>query len=76
MTDCILLAGGAGAFSRLTAKSLRDAHCDVPLPIGGHDLAKASEAAAAIGNAKGIVLDPAAKDFGLDGCSVSAVAVL
>jgi hypothetical protein len=34
ITDCILFAGGAGAFGRFTAKSLRDAHCDVPLVIG------------------------------------------
>jgi hypothetical protein len=75
ITNCILLAGGAGAIGRLTAKSLRDAHPDIPLLIGGHDLAKASEAAAMIGNAEGVVLDPAAKDFGLDGRSVSAVVV-
>ena len=72
----ILLMGGSGAIGRQTARSLRAAHLDVPLLIGGRDLAKSEEAAAEIGHAEGVVLDPAAADLGLGERPVSAVAVL
>ena len=72
----ILLMGGSGAIGRQTARSLRAAHPDVPLLIGGRNLAKSEEAAAEIGHAQGVVLDPAADDLGLGERPVSAVAVL
>lgn len=71
----ILLMGGSGVIGRQTARSLRAAHPDVPLLIGGRDLAKAEEAAADIGQAEGVVLDMAADDLGLGERPVSAVAV-
>ncbi len=71
----ILLMGGSGAIGRQTARSLRAAHPDVPLLIGGRDLAKSEEAAAEIGGAEGVVLDPAAADLGLGERPVSAVGV-
>ena len=71
----ILLMGGSGAIGRHTAQSLRAAHPDVPLLIGGRDLARAEEAAAEIGHAQGVVLDPTADNLGLGERSVSAVAV-
>ena len=74
-TDPILLIGGSGFVGRETARSLRDAHPDAPLLIGGRDLAKAEEAAAEIGNAEGVALDLAADDLGLGGRPVSVVAV-
>ncbi len=71
----ILLMGGSGAIGRLTARSLRAAHPDAPLLIGGRDLARAEEAAAEIGNAQGVVLDPSADNFGLGKRPISAVAI-
>ena len=71
----ILLMGGSGAIGRQTVRSLRAAHPDLPLLIGGRDLAKAEKAAAGIGGAKGVALDPAADDLGLGGRPVAAVAV-
>lgn len=71
----ILLMGGSGAIGRQTARSLRAVHPDVPLLIGGRDLAKAEKAAAEIGHAEGVALDPAAGDLGLSERPVGAVAV-
>jgi hypothetical protein len=73
--DPILLMGGSGAIGRLTAKTLRETFPYMPLLIGGRDLAKTQKAAAEIGQAEGVVLDPAAGDLGLGGRPVSAVAV-
>ena len=75
-THPILLIGGSGVAGRATARIMRAAHPDVPLLIGGRDLAKARDAAAAIGAAEGVVLDLAADDLGLGDRPVSAVAVL
>ena len=74
--DPILLIGGSGVIGRSTARSLRAAHPDAPLLIGGRDLARAEDAAAEIGGAEGVVLDLAAEDLGLGERPVSAVAVL
>jgi len=71
----ILLIGGSGVIGRSTARQLRAAYPDVPLLIGGRDLAKAKEAAAEIGGAEGVVLDLAADDLGLGERPVSAVAI-
>ena len=57
----ILLIGGSGIVGRWTARFLREAHPDVPLLIGGRDLAKAERAASEIGNAQGVLVDLAAE---------------
>lgn len=72
----ILLVGGSGVVGRHTAQSLRAAHPDVPLLIGGRNLATAEEAAAALGNAEGVALHLTEDDLGLGERRVSAVAVL
>lgn len=71
----ILLVGGSGIIGRWTGKCLRAVSADIPLLIGGRDLAKAQEAAAQIRNAEGVALDLTAHDLGLDDRAVSAVAV-
>ncbi|MCP1456135.1 MULTISPECIES: NAD(P)-dependent oxidoreductase [Pseudomonas] len=73
--DPILLMGGSGAIGHHTARALRAAHPDVPLLIGGRDLAKAQRAAEQMGGAQGVVIDSAADDLGLGDRSVSGVAV-
>ncbi|MBC7924003.1 MAG: NAD(P)-dependent oxidoreductase [Ferruginibacter sp.] len=71
----ILLVGGSGIVGRHTAQYLRATSPDVPLLIGGRNLAKAKEVAAEIGNAEGVALNLAADDLGLGEHPVSAVAV-
>jgi NAD(P)-dependent dehydrogenase (short-subunit alcohol dehydrogenase family) len=71
----ILLVGGSGTVGRWVARFLHDAHPEVPLLLGGRDLAKAQEAAAAIPSAEGIALNLDAEDLGLGQRSVSAVVV-
>ena len=61
----ILFLGGSGAIGHRSAKALRAAHPDVPLLIGGRDLAKAEQAAEEMGGAQGVVIDPTADDLGL-----------
>lgn len=72
----ILLMGGSGAIGEHTARALRAAHPEVPLLIGGRDLAKAQRAAAKIGGAQGVILDTSADDLGLGGQPISAIVVL
>ncbi len=71
----VLLVGGSGLVGRRTAQYLRAACPDVPLLIGGRDLAKAQAVAAEIGNAAGIALNLAAADLGLGEQPIGAVAV-
>lgn len=54
--DPILLMGGSGAIGHHTARALHAAHPDVPLLIGGRDLAKAQRAAEQTPEASPIVL--------------------
>ncbi|WP_022826141.1 hypothetical protein [Hymenobacter norwichensis] len=72
----ILVVGGSGIVGRWVARLLHDAHPEIPLLLGGRDLAKAQEAAAAVPSAEGIALNLAAEDLGLGQRSVSAVVVL
>lgn len=71
----ILLMGGSGAIGHHTARALRAAHPDIPLLIGGRDLAKAQQAAQQMGNAQAVLIDPAADDLGLGNRPISGVVV-
>ena len=73
--DPILLMGGSGAIGHHTARALRAAHPDVPLLIGGRDLAKAQRAAEQMGGAQSVVIESAADDLGLGDRPVSGVVV-
>ncbi|KQR25705.1 hypothetical protein [Deinococcus sp. Leaf326] len=75
-TAPILLVGGSGHVGRWTARSLRQAHPDIPLLLGGRNLANAQRVAEKMGGAEGVVLDLSAQDLGLGHREVSAVAVL
>lgn len=74
--DPILLLGGSGAIGRQTARALRTTHPDVPLLIGGRDLAKAQKAAAEVSGSQGVVVDPTCADLGLGRRKISTVVVL
>ncbi|KZD07518.1 saccharopine dehydrogenase [Oceanibaculum pacificum] len=71
----ILLIGGSGVVASWAVRYLREASPDLPLLIGGRDLAKAEQAAAAFGNAEGVAIDLAADDLGLGDRAVGAVAI-
>lgn len=74
--DPILLLGGSGVIGRLTARTLRATYPDLPLLIGGRDLAKAQKAAAETDGAQGVVIKPDSSDLGLGQRKISAVVVL
>lgn len=71
----ILLIGGSGVVGQQTTKQLRAAHPEIPLIIGGRDLAKAQNVATEVGHAEAVVLDLKAADLGLGNRPVSAVAI-
>lgn len=71
----VLLMGGSGAIGQRTIQALRAAHPDIPLLIGGRDLAKVQRTAEQVGGAHGVVIDPRAEDLGLGDRPVSAVVV-
>ena len=72
----LLLVGGSGHVGRATARQLHDAHPDVPLLIGGRDLAKAEQAASELRLAEAVQVDLSSEDLGLGDRPVAAVAVL
>ena len=72
----ILLMGGSGAIGGHAARALRADYPDVPLLIAGRNLEKANKAAAELGGAQGVVIDPNSPDFGLGQHTISAVVVL
>ncbi|MDN3558699.1 NAD(P)-dependent oxidoreductase [Vreelandella neptunia] len=76
LQDSILLIGGYGIVGRWTSHFLRSAYPDVPLLIGGRNLAKAQEWAAELGNAQGLEVDFSTSDLGLGDHNISAVATL
>lgn len=71
----VLLMGGSGAIGHRTIEALRAAYPDVPLLIGGRDLAKAQKTAEHVGGAQAVVIDATAHDLGLGDRAVSAVVV-
>ena len=71
----ILLIGGSGMVGRWAARSLREAHADAKLLIGGRDIDKARQVAAEVGNAEGVAIDMTAADLGLGDRPISAVAL-
>lgn len=71
----VLLIGGSGLVGRETATALRALHPDVPIAIGGRDLAKAKGVADALGHAQAVQVDLAAADLGLPPGFVPSVVV-
>ncbi|MEZ0581912.1 NAD(P)-dependent oxidoreductase [Erwinia sp. STN24] len=72
----VLLLGGSGSIGGQTARAIRAAYPDLPLLIGGRDLARAQHAAAKMGGAEGIAIDTTRADLGLGERKISAVVVL
>jgi hypothetical protein len=71
----ILLIGGAGHVGANTARSIRRAHPDQPILIGGRDLARGGAIATEIGNAEAVAIDLSKADLGLGDRPVGAVGI-
>lgn len=71
----ILLIGGAGLVGSETARSLRAAHPDAPLLIGGRDLDRANALAAKLGNAEALRVDLGADDIAIGDRALSAIVI-
>jgi uncharacterized protein YbjT (DUF2867 family) len=74
-TDPILLIGGAGYVGNHAARTLRRAHPDLPLLIGGRDPSKAAPLVAELGNAEAVAIDLSKDDLGLGNRPVSGVGI-
>lgn len=72
----VLLIGGAGAVGRRVVEALRRRRPELPLWIGGRDVAKAEALARRTGAAAGVGVDLSRSDLGLAGASPSAVVAL
>lgn len=71
----VLIVGGSGIVGSQAARALRRLHPQLPIAIGGRNLARAETVAAEIGGAHGIVVDLTRADLGLpQGAEFSAVA--
>jgi hypothetical protein len=72
----VLIIGGSGVVGSETARTLRRLDPDLPIAIGGRDLAKAKAVAAEIGNAVATAVNLARPDLGQSSeASYSAVVV-
>lgn len=60
----VLIVGGSGVVGSLTARTLRRMHPQLPIAIGGRDLAKAEAVAAEIGEAVAVRVDLSRPDLG------------
>ncbi len=72
----VLLVGASGVVGRQAAARLRQRWPDLPLLLGGRDLAKVEALALELGNARGVVVDLGRRDLGLsDDIAVGATAM-
>lgn len=74
MIHSVLFAGGSGVVGQRAATVFRERHPDVPILIGGRDLAKAEAIARQVGNAAAVAVDTALPRLGL-GADVRLAAV-
>lgn len=61
----VLIIGGSGVVGSEAARTLRRLQPDLPIAIGGRDLAKAEAVAREVGGAEGVRVDLARRDLGL-----------
>lgn len=72
----VLILGGSGIVGAKAAQILRQLYPDLPIAIGGRDMAKAKSVADAIGNATAVTIDLERADLGQDAdAAYSAIAV-
>lgn len=61
----VLIIGGSGVVGSATARTLRRLHPELPIALGGRDLAKAEGVAATIEGATAVAIDLNRPDLGL-----------
>jgi len=71
----VLIIGGSGVVGAQAAATLRKLHPDLPIIIGGRDLARAQKTAHGLGNASAVVIDLARRDLGLEATPLGAIAL-
>lgn len=72
----VLIIGGSGVIGSQTARAIRRLHPELPIAIGGRNLAKAHAVAAEIGGAVAVGVDLDRPDLGQgDGAAFSAIAI-
>lgn len=71
----VLIIGGSGVVGAQAAATLRKLHPDLPIIIGGRDLARAQKTAQGLGNASAAVIDLARRDLGLGPQPLGAIAL-
>jgi hypothetical protein len=69
----VLIIGGSGVVGAQAARALRRLHPDLPIAIGGRDIAKARAVADEVGNAIGVKIDLERSDLGQKNRTFSAV---
>lgn len=73
-TAPVLIIGGSGIVGSQAAQTLRKLHPDLPIAIGGRDLAKAQTVAGSLSNAEAVAINLERADLGQpDGKAFSAV---
>lgn len=76
ITDPVLIIGGSGVVGAKAAQMLRKLYPDLPIAIGGRNLAKAQRVADGIGHAQAVKIHLERDDLGqVDGANYSAIAV-
>ena len=60
----VLIIGGSGIVGSQAAQTLRKLHPDLPIAIGGRDLAKAKSVADTVGSAEAVSIDLDRADLG------------
>lgn len=63
ITAPVLIIGGSGIVGSQAAQTLRKLHPELPIAIGGRDLAKAKAVADSVGNAEAVTIDLARADL-------------
>jgi hypothetical protein len=71
----VLIIGGSGVVGAQAAATLRKLHPDLPIIIGGRDLARAQKTAHGLGNAAAAVVDLTRRDLGLKATPLGAIAL-
>ncbi|MGN8024069.1 NAD(P)-dependent oxidoreductase [Phyllobacterium sp. 22229] len=75
-TAPVLIIGGSGFVGAQAAQTLRKLHPDLPIAIGGRDLAKAEFVARSLGSAEAVAIDLDRADLGQPGGKAFSAIVL
>ncbi|WP_437815055.1 NAD(P)-dependent oxidoreductase [Sorangium sp. So ce1078] len=74
--ESVLIIGGSGLVGSRTAKTLRQLYPDLPITIGGRDLAKARAVARELGAAEAVAVELGRRDLGRPGAERYSAVVI